>query len=344
MRVQYPAGLVALCALTFSSHSLAQSRCDCTTIVGSCAASVTARGSFIDISSDATQCARVDYVVDGTPFVALVVDGATTQNRTGQNASPAVVVQSCQVCRDTQAAASEPAFGTSLYTDGEVTRLIEVAPNYPQAALDAGTEGFVEVRFTVNPDGTVASTEVVESSPAGVFDAAALAAVNRWRYTGNLQGESQTLTERLEFNPSRELLSLRPAPRGGVRPLAAGAPVRNRCIQEDTRYDFGGVVDVSLVNACQDPLIVYSCSAGTGPNLARWTCQNAEGSGIALGSSASSRLELSRAPNSEYWWLACDVDDTICQSDGRQWVRSLDRQTATIDPQDRTRAQLARSY
>jgi hypothetical protein len=62
------------------------------------------------------------------------------------------------------------------------------------------------------------------------------------------------------------------------------------------------------------------------------------------GSMASSRLELSRAPNSEYWWLACGVDDTGCQSEGRQWVRSLNQQTATIDPQDRTRARLARSY
>jgi TonB family protein len=330
--------------MAFGSQTLAQSRCDCTTIVGSCAATVTARDSFIEISSDAPQCARVDYVVDGMPFVALVVDGTLRQNRTGQSSSPAVVVQSCQVCRDNPAASSEPDFGASLYTDGDATRLIEVAPAYPQAALDAGIEGFVEVRFTVTPAGTVTSPEIIESNPPGVFDAAALAAVNRWRYTGNLQGESLTFTERLEFNRADELLSLRPDSRAGLRPPAAAAPVRNRCIQEETRYDFGAVIDVSLINACQDPLIVYSCSAGTGSNFARWTCQNPEGPGIALGSSASSRLEISRAPNSEYWWLACDVDDSVCQSDGRQWVRSLNRQTATIDPQDRTRARLARSY
>jgi TonB family protein len=329
--------------MAFGSQTLAQSRCDCTTIVGSCAASVTVRDSFIEISSDAQQCARVDYVVDGAPFVALVEDGTAIQNRTGQNNSPAVVVQSCQVCRDNSAASNQPDFGASLLSDGDVTRLIEVAPVYPQSALDAGIEGFVEVRFTVTPAGTVTSPEIVESSPAGVFDAAALAAVNRWRYTGNLQGESLTFTERLEFNPANALLSLRPEPRNGFRPLEA-APLRNRCIQEESRYDFGAVIDVSLINACQDPLIVYSCSAGTGSDFARWTCQNPGEPGIALGASASSRLEISRAPNSEYWWLACNVDDTVCQSDGRQWVRSLNRQTATIDPQDRTRARLARSY
>jgi TonB family protein len=344
MRIRIQGSLVALCALVFSSQAPAQSRCDCTTIVGSCAASVSAGDSFIEISSDAPQCARVDYVVDGAPFVTLVTEGTARQNRTGGSNPPAVVVQSCQVCRDTMAASTDSAFGASLYTDGDVTRLIGVAPAYPEAARDAGIEGFVEVRFTVTPAGTVASPEVDESNPAGGFDQAALAAVNRWRYTGNRQGESATLTERLEFNLARELLSLRPASGSGSRPLAAVAPVRNRCIQEETRYDFGGVVDVSLINACQDPLIVYSCSAGTGQNFARWTCRNPDAPGIAVGSMASSRLELSRAPNSEYWWLACGVDDTGCQSEGRQWVRSLNQQTATIDPQDRTRARLARSY
>lgn len=343
MPVQYQTSLVALCAMAVGSQALAQSRCDCTTIVGSCTASATASDSFIEISSDAEQCARVDYVVDGSPFVALVVDGTAIQNRTGQSNSPAVVVQSCQVCRADSAVSDQADFGASLYSDGEVTRLIEVAPTYPQAALDAGIEGFVEVRFTVTPAGTVGSAEIVESDPAGVFDAAALAAVNRWRYTGSLQGESLTLTERLEFNPANALLSLRPAARTGFRPLEA-APIRNRCIQEETRYDFGGVIDVSLINACQDPLIVYSCAAGTGSNFARWSCRNPGEPGIAVGALASSRLEISRAPNSEYWWLACDVEDTACQSDGRQWVRSLNQQTATIDPQDRTRARLARSY
>jgi TonB family protein len=325
-------------------NALAQSNCDCTSIVGSCAATVTARDSFIEITSDAQQCARVDYVVDGTPFVALIADGTGRQDRTTQGGSPSVIVQSCQVCLVTSGASASAEFGTGFYSDGEATRLIEVAPTYPQAALNAGIEGFVEVRFTVSPSGTVLSPEVVESSPAGVFDGAALAAVSRWRYTGNLEGESLTQTERLDFSLADELLSLRSGSRTAIQPLAVSAPVRNRCIQEQTRYDFGAVIDVSLINACEDPLVVYSCSAGTGANLARWTCQNPGEPGVTLGSSASSRLEITRAPNGEYWWLACDVDDAVCQSDGRQWIRSLDRQTATIDPQDRTRARLARSY
>jgi hypothetical protein len=105
MRIRIQGSLVALCALVFSSQAPAQSRCDCTTIVGSCAASVSAGDSFIEISSDAPQCARVDYVVDGAPFVTLVTEGTARQNRTGGSNPPAVVVQSCQVCRDLPEAA-----------------------------------------------------------------------------------------------------------------------------------------------------------------------------------------------------------------------------------------------
>lgn len=253
-------------------------------------------------------------------------------------------------------------FAAGLYSEGEATRLIEVAPIYPPDAVDAGTEGFVEVRFTVAPDGTVSDAEILSSEPEGIFDDAALDAMDRWRYTSNLQGEAQTLTERIEFNLADELFSLRSTATTAPRPVFAVEPLRNSCIQEQSRYDFGSVIDVSLINACEEPLVVYSCSAGTGSYSERWVCRNPEQSGTALGSSASAsaganldsvsadqlstvaRLEISRAPNGEYWWLACKVDDTACRSDGRQWIRSMDRQTASIDPQDRTRARLARSF
>lgn len=253
-------------------------------------------------------------------------------------------------------------FAAGLYSDGEATRLIEVAPVYPPDAVAAGVEGFVEVRFTVAPDGTVSDSEVVSSEPAGVFEAAALDAMGRWRYTSNLEGEAQTRTERIEFNLADELFSLGAATATAPRLATAVEPLRNSCIQEENRFNFGSVIDVSLINACEEPLIVYSCSAGTGPYSERWVCSNPERSGAALGFSSGSaasaisdsvsadqlatvaRLEISRAPNGEYWWLACKVDDTACRSDGRQWIRSIDRQTANIDPQDRTRARLARSF
>ena len=53
---------------------------------------------------------------------------------------------------------------------------------YPAAAKAAGIEGHVVIRYDVTPAGTVANARVVESVPAGTFDASALAALTRWRF------------------------------------------------------------------------------------------------------------------------------------------------------------------
>ena len=53
---------------------------------------------------------------------------------------------------------------------------------YPPAARAAGIEGHVVVRYDVTAAGAVANPRVVESVPAGTFDAAALASLSRWRF------------------------------------------------------------------------------------------------------------------------------------------------------------------
>jgi TonB family protein len=342
MRVTSRAGVAALAALVFGSQALAQSRCDCTQIIGSCQAQAQVQNSFIEVTSNVAQCSRVDYVVDGSPFVALVVDGAARQQRPSTGPAASVIVQSCQICFDTATASSQQEVGSSLFADGEVSRLIGVAPAYPPEAMARGIEGYVEVRFQVDLDGLVTMPEVVAAEPAGVFEQAALAAVGRWRYTRPL-GEPQTVTERIDFTISDGLFSLRPGAGAAARAVP-GEARPNRCIQEDTRYTFGAAVDISLVNTCDQPLFVYSCAAGTGRDRDLWVCRDPERSTTAEALSGVDRLELTRAPNGEYWWLACPVDDAACRSDGRQWVRSTDRQSASVDPQDRTRARLARSF
>lgn len=57
-----------------------------------------------------------------------------------------------------------------------------VAPEYPQTALDNMIAGWVEMEFTVAKDGTVRDVKVVESEPRRTFDAAAVAAMRRYRY------------------------------------------------------------------------------------------------------------------------------------------------------------------
>ena len=58
----------------------------------------------------------------------------------------------------------------------------DAGPVYPEAARAQGIEGWVRLRYDITIDGRVENLKVLESSPPGVFDAAALAAVAQWRY------------------------------------------------------------------------------------------------------------------------------------------------------------------
>ena len=53
---------------------------------------------------------------------------------------------------------------------------------YPPTAKAAGIEGRVVIRYDVTVEGSVANPTVVESEPAGIFDAAALASLSQWRF------------------------------------------------------------------------------------------------------------------------------------------------------------------
>jgi len=58
----------------------------------------------------------------------------------------------------------------------------DVGPVYPEAAKAQGVEGWVRLRYDIASDGRVRNRQVLESSPPGVFDEAAMAAVAQWRY------------------------------------------------------------------------------------------------------------------------------------------------------------------
>ncbi len=81
-----------------------------------------------------------------------------------------------------------PPPGRNTGPDRDVACSIRVAPQYPTAQRAAGVEGFVEVQFTVLPDGRVTDAVVVDSDPPRVFDRAVLRAVNRWRCEPSVSG------------------------------------------------------------------------------------------------------------------------------------------------------------
>jgi protein TonB len=71
--------------------------------------------------------------------------------------------------------------------DRDIVPLVRVDPEYPPRAKQQGLEGFVDIRFTISPVGTVQDAVVVNSKPAYVFDRAALQAVRKWKYNPKVQ-------------------------------------------------------------------------------------------------------------------------------------------------------------
>jgi periplasmic protein TonB len=79
--------------------------------------------------------------------------------------------------------------------DRDVIPLVRVPPEYPASEATRGTEGWVEVQFSITATGSVRDAFIVDASPKGVFEAAALKAIGRWRYNPKI--ESGVAVERV---------------------------------------------------------------------------------------------------------------------------------------------------
>lgn len=66
--------------------------------------------------------------------------------------------------------------------DGEFLPIVRVAAVYPRRALQRGIEGFVDIEFTVSKLGSVTHPKVIQASPEGIFDQAALDATLKYKY------------------------------------------------------------------------------------------------------------------------------------------------------------------
>jgi len=77
--------------------------------------------------------------------------------------------------------------GVPQVAEASLTRVKSVEPDYPGEALRKNIEGWVELAFVVTAEGKVTKVTVLNSSPAGMFDAAATKALARARYKPMLQ-------------------------------------------------------------------------------------------------------------------------------------------------------------
>jgi bla regulator protein BlaR1 len=70
----------------------------------------------------------------------------------------------------------------SSKNEQQVGPVTMVEPEYPADAAAQGLEGFVQLQFTTNPDGSVSDVIVIGSQPSGVFDRSAKKAFRQWQY------------------------------------------------------------------------------------------------------------------------------------------------------------------
>lgn len=66
--------------------------------------------------------------------------------------------------------------------DSQLVPLVRLTPRYPRNAARDGVEGRVRLEVTVRPDGTVKDARVLEATPRGYFEAAAVSAAMRGRF------------------------------------------------------------------------------------------------------------------------------------------------------------------
>ena len=87
--------------------------------------------------------------------------------------------------------------------EGDVIPIVQMAPQYPREARMKGIEGWVEIEFTIEPDGSVSDPKVVNSEPRRVFDRDAIRAIYKWKFKPRIvdgKPVARRATQTLEFS------------------------------------------------------------------------------------------------------------------------------------------------
>ncbi len=97
-----------------------------------------------------------------------------------------------------RAQAAQPAARPSSGGSNELVVVSAPSPRYPAAARRTNQGGTVQVEFTVEPDGSVSSARVVDST-SRLFDRDAVNAVKKWRFKPI--SSAQTTRRTINFQP-----------------------------------------------------------------------------------------------------------------------------------------------
>ena len=125
-------------------------------------------GEFV-YDGDTGQLTRADIEVDGTLEVDSTLLDALNAGHTVQLTTTGGEELSLRIA-------------VSVPPDSDIRRVDTPAPAYPAQAAAQDQGGRILLKVKVDELGRAADIEVEASEPAGVFDAAAVAAVQDWRF------------------------------------------------------------------------------------------------------------------------------------------------------------------
>lgn len=92
---------------------------------------------------------------------------------------------------------------TAVVGANSLQRIEYVAPKVPATLFNRSVNGWVEVEFTVRPDGSTGDIVVTNSNPRKTFDASATEAISQWRYKPVMRGGKaveQRVAVRIRFS------------------------------------------------------------------------------------------------------------------------------------------------
>ncbi|MET0497423.1 MAG: TonB family protein [Steroidobacteraceae bacterium] len=103
-------------------------------------------------------------------------------NNAGSNIAPAPVQSPVPGTSNPVGTAIAPGLAADVLAAATLVRTKEVAPDYPTQAYVDGTEGWVDINFTISAQGVPEDLKIYDASPKRVFDRAALASLRQWRF------------------------------------------------------------------------------------------------------------------------------------------------------------------
>ncbi len=98
----------------------------------------------------------------------------------------------------------KPIMGETFSIAGQMVPIIRIAPQYPQAAIARGVEGYVDVMFDVTALGTTENIRILAAVPSSIFNRSVVKAVSGWKYKPNVVDgvavKTQDVKDRVRFN------------------------------------------------------------------------------------------------------------------------------------------------